>query len=558
MTAPACSSDGRASRPWWEAGVVFVLLMTMVTLLGSSAREKSATYDEWSYIAGGLRFWKTGENAIHRDTPVGMKAWIAVPVRFLIDPALPRTSDDYPWNYGRTFLAQLDDPVQVLFLARTASTGLTVLLVLYVFLLARALWGRAGGLLALFAICFEPDVLAYGRLAHGDVALAAFGTGMVFFLWRAVAGRGRVNLVIAALHAVAATEAKFVGLSLVPLGLTVLVTGGIVGGRFRATWRQILFQVALFVAAFAVFLALVVWLVYGGFRVYLAGLASVSEHLERGHPTFFAGAFSDRGWWYYNLVSWLAKTPLAILLGVALVPFTFRNRASWQRFASVTVAAAGWVALSMTSSVCLGVRHMLVVTSLAVVVFGALARVRGRIEKRLACLWGRRVVVAVLLMWLATGTIRLFPDYLVHFNELAGGPAPEPPVLTDSNLDWGQDLPALAAWLAARGNPRVTLLYFGTDDPARFGIRTRPLPFDLDPSALPPGLLAVSVSYLVHAPRHPPLAGILSRCEPVTVVRGTVKVFRIVDRDPSPGSTDPGTIRDVAPLPNLQRNGEFR
>src|SRR6185436_15895222 len=49
-------------------------------------------------------------------------------------------------------------------------------------------------------------------------------------------------------------------------------------------------------------------------------------------------------------------------------------------------------------------------------------------------------------------------------------------LLGDSNLDWGQDLPLLAAWQRAHPDENLYLGYFGQADPAHYGIRARRLP----------------------------------------------------------------------------------
>ena len=46
----------------------------------------------------------------------------------------------------------------------------------------------------------------------------------------------------------------------------------------------------------------------------------------------------------------------------------------------------------------------------------------------------------------------------------------------DSNLDWGQDLPALKQVMEARGIDSVNLAYFGKAVPEVYGVRYRPLP----------------------------------------------------------------------------------
>jgi hypothetical protein len=63
----------------------------------------------------------------------------------------------------------------------------------------------------------------------------------------------------------------------------------------------------------------------------------------------------------------------------------------------------------------------------------------------------------------------VFPHHLSYFNPLAGGPRHGYRHLVDSSFDWGQDLPALAAWRDARaaaGDARpIRLSYFGSYDP---------------------------------------------------------------------------------------------
>ena len=56
-------------------------------------------------------------------------------------------------------------------------------------------------------------------------------------------------------------------------------------------------------------------------------------------------------------------------------------------------------------------------------------------------------IFAALLGWHAIESIKVAPDFLAYFNELAGGPANGYRHLVDSSLDWGQDLPKLKEWL---------------------------------------------------------------------------------------------------------------
>jgi hypothetical protein len=112
------------------------------------------------------------------------------------------------------------------------------------------------------------------------------------------------------------------------------------------------------------------------------------------------------------------------------------------------------------------------------------------------------------LVLLAVGLLHAGPTLasapggtLSYFNALAGGRLGGHRVLLDSNLDWGQDLPRLAAWMRREGVASVQLAYQGSDDPSRFGIAREDLPGDhLYPSRPPSrpfeGVVVVSPNLL--------------------------------------------------------------
>jgi hypothetical protein len=65
------------------------------------------------------------------------------------------------------------------------------------------------------------------------------------------------------------------------------------------------------------------------------------------------------------------------------------------------------------------------------------------------------------------------PRYLSYFNLFAGGAEGGWRYLLDSNIDWGQDLARLQRWMEHHGVSEIDLAYFGTADPAAYGIRHR-------------------------------------------------------------------------------------
>ena len=122
-------------------------------------------------------------------------------------------------------------------------------------------------------------------------------------------------------------------------------------------------------------------------------------------------------------------------------------------------------------------------------------------------LWSRSVngrvvrwIPGVALLMVGAGglvsAIQIHPYQLAYFNWLVGGPAAGSRYLDDSNIDWGQDLPGLAAWQSEHGVRPLALWYFGTDSPAGYGIEWRPVS---DEEVLQPrrDAYAISVNNLI-------------------------------------------------------------
>lgn len=108
------------------------------------------------------------------------------------------------------------------------------------------------------------------------------------------------------------------------------------------------------------------------------------------------------------------------------------------------------------------------------------------------------VVTAVLVLFVAVGSLRTYPYYLPYSNEAFGGPSKTHLRLHDSNVDWGQDLGRLADRLRQRyPGEKIWLVYKGSGVPAFYGIDAS------DPRTVPPdqvhGLLVVSDSSIAKA-----------------------------------------------------------
>jgi len=96
----------------------------------------------------------------------------------------------------------------------------------------------------------------------------------------------------------------------------------------------------------------------------------------------------------------------------------------------------------------------------------------------------------LLLAWLFVSSVLIYPNYLAYFNEIAGGPGNAPDYLTDSNIDWGQDLFQLMDYMEKNKVENLNLVYFGWPYHALFYPEARYDPENID------GNVAVSVTKL--------------------------------------------------------------
>jgi hypothetical protein len=110
--------------------------------------------------------------------------------------------------------------------------------------------------------------------------------------------------------------------------------------------------------------------------------------------------------------------------------------------------------------------------------------------------------IIVLLLGLAIETTLAFPDYIPFFNTPSSLNFRKGLLaLADSNLDWGQDLPALAQWRKEHPEGKLYLCYFGTADPSYYGIDYINIPEGYSYGPPPqqprePGYIAISATIL--------------------------------------------------------------
>ena len=178
---------------------------------------------------------------------------------------------------------------------------------------------------------------------------------------------------------------------------------------------------------------------------YAAGLEGISLFSRNGRgANYFRGRISESGFPAYFPVAFLIKTPPALLILVALLPFLARRDLLSYQTLGFLLPAAGLLIMAVGSKFNIGVRHILPLYPLLVIpAAGAAARRLG--TRALAAL------TSVLLASAGVSLASIHPHEFTYFNSFVGGPARGIEWLSDSNLDWGQDLKRLSDFLRAKG-----------------------------------------------------------------------------------------------------------
>lgn len=266
----------------------------------------------------------------------------------------------------------------------------------------------------------------------------------------------------------------------------------------------------------------------------LVQLGSVSR------SSYVNGEYSATGFRGYFFWTTLYKLTIPALLLVATgLVLAYRRRGEWLPF--LAIPALIYLATAVLSAINIGHRHILPVFPFVYIACGCVVAL---VKTRRA-----RAIVAVGVLLSITSNIvfsipiaPLWNRHLSYLNELAGGPR-DADELVDSNLDWGQDLPRLDAWLKAnKVDEPINLIYFGTAEPQYHGIRyiNSPLGYFGRPEVgfdgmRVPGYLAISAnSYrgIVFAEdsRHFWREYLESKAQRVGMAGYSIYIYRITER----------------------------
>lgn len=542
-------------KPHRDALVLLAFAAVFVALTVRSYTTESATWDEPYHLTAGCAAARFGDYRMDPEHPPLLRMWAALPLLFRSDVKFDAGNPHWQWasfnqlSFGREFLYRDNDADGLLYRARFMTVILGLALGGLLFWWAREWFGfwPAVGALTLFSL--EPNLLAHAGLVTTDLGVTLFIFGAVFFAWRVTQRFTWLNVAGLILFFALAQVSKFTALLLWPIVGLLLA------------WRARLRVAVLLLVTLAVTSYAAIWAAYrfresptptgerfayheqDYVRQCVPGLAKIVERVDGWHilpnaylegfligqanaherGAYLAGHHSLTGWWYYFPVAFLLKTPVALLflffagLGVCLA----QRGKFW--FALVPIAI--FLGISMTARLNIGLRHILPIYPFVILV--ATAALAQFVDAR-RWYWLAAVGVAAVVELAAVS-----PHYLAFFNGLAGGPRAGHKWLVDSNLDWGQDLKSLGAWMKKNRVPRINLSYFGSADPAYYGIDCRHLPggpfYEVGPPELP-GYIAVSVTNLRGAhfnERGRDLYAPLLQRKPVAVLGYSIHIYRV-------------------------------
>ncbi len=546
------------------AAVVLVVLACI--RIESTTRVFTQTYDEHTHILCGLEWLQQNSYRIEPQHPPLSRVAVAL-LPYLEGYRIPEGTQfgDYNrFNIGTDILHQKHDYANVLHWARLGSLPFFIGGCIVVFFWTRQLFGDLAGFLSLLLFTTASPVLAHSGLATTDAAAMASLAAAIWAYLRWLEAPSRQSTSLLGLAVSVALLSKMSNIPFLALAfLAVTLTEASISGKF--TRRASFWKPELRRRATSGLLALVVALfcVWAGYRFssahlagpegrphlavdritqplglpasvsnwlvetplvpapeFIFGIRQVVQHSEAGHLSFLLGRTSTFGRWDFFPVVVAVKTPFPLLLlsvvgSVFFLRFGFVKRGGW-RPAAIVAACSAIFLFSMTTTINLGIRHLLGLFPLACVIAGGFA---SRIRSRL-------VIIALggLLTWQVIGSFAVHPDYLADFNFLAGS-HPEN-VRVDSDLDWGQGLGRLSKTLREMDIDKIHIAYYGSADLSKHGL---PQWEYLEPGVKQTGWIAANVSAIKLFPED---FGWLEDCEPYTLVGKSIRLYHIPEEQP--------------------------
>lgn len=566
---------------WVAVGVVVLIIIFCIELL-LPARHQSQAIDEACHIYSGYRYWTKADFGMNPEHPPLVKLLAALPLlrMHLNVPQPPQAFFKNSEFLGGSEFLYSNDADAILFRSRVAVSLLAIALALLVFAASYEMFGARAAFIALLLCIFEPNIVAHGAFVTTDVAMAMFLLAAVYTFYRYVKKPSAARLAVAAVVAGLTLTAKHSGILLCPililLAIAEIVRSAKAGERTSGPLRKTVFRFVVALIVIAVVGLGILWSAYGfrfaarpaglvmtpslqqytaqlehhGFaakaimtaahhhllpEAYLFGLADV-ENAPRYLNSYLFGRLYPHGQWFYFPAVFVIKSTLGFLLLLLLFPVAIAlcNENYLREFLFLGIPPAIYFLVAMASGFNIGVRHILPIYPflliLAAFVAGELLR-KNRV-------WA--AVAIALIAFHVISSARAFPNDLAYANEMWGGPANTYKILTNSNVDWGQQLKATRKYLDQRHIQDCWFSYFDWAfvNPQYYGIPCKPLPgylsqaFNIYPPAAPAkisGTVLISADELAGEGWGPDVLNPyeqFQQIKPVAEIAGGILVFQ--------------------------------
>ena len=477
--------------------IAFFLAIVFLAQGFFGSLSKSLTWDEPSFISAGYSYLTRNDFQLNRSHPPFIQELIALPLLFMNlkvpveDDSTWKTSPNPVVDFGRLFLFESGNPVrQIALWARVPILLMGTGLIPVIFFWGRQLYGIEPALVGTAVAAFSPNLLAHAKLATEDLGCTVMMFVAVWIFWRSLHNDRIRDWLLCGFITGLAFLSKYTALLLLPIYPTLAV-------GFWLLHREKI-KLASMVKGFVCIGCLAILVVGAGYNfsfdysLYSQGLRQIYSDLapEKHRFYYMLGKGAKNPWWYYHLVAFVLKVPVPTLLLIAIAGFyALLDRRHQEATLFLLVPAFVVVGVSFFDKANFGLRRILPAFPF---LFLFTAQSIAHEERGL-----RVLIVSAIICWLAFETLRIYPHHLAYFNLIAGGPERGPYLLADSNIDWGQDLPALAEWQKRHPEARpLKLLYFGSASPTAYNVESVKFNLPRDLIYPKPGFYAISVHRL--------------------------------------------------------------
>jgi len=483
--------------------------------------------------------------------------------------------DDYPERYAYRFI--YDDRysgLSLLFYSRISMLLLLFIADIYLFRLLKENYGFETACILTTIFSFNPNILAHSALATTDIAPVCFNLVAFYYFFKFTEEVTPLNGIKAGISLGFALLSKVTSLYLIPLFAFLLVRESkgrirsVVTGKTRlCVVFAVFFTLATLNAAYFFkgmdlsfierqdsgdFVHLLSRLPSPVTKYYIFQLFVTKDHMLSWHPNYLMGTVNGPQYnplfsaMYWTTV-FAVKTPEG-LIALALIALTyylvhprrnevFRNN-RLARFSAWNLVFSGFVVLSTNAFIGIRLALFIIPTLIILLAEPIHALVLG--DRRI------KAIVYILAVTAVLPSIAYFPDYIPYFNLLAGGPENGYKYLSDSNIDWGQDLPGLKRYMDSNGIEVVNLAYSGRGIIEEYGIRYvsmdnnhRYMSTQRKPNlgcSPREGILAISITSLTGQYGDPACYSWLREMRPIADIGHSMLIYNITEAKPPPAT----------------------